>query len=72
MDKWDRMAAADAADRDEDAADRRVARAVAEERERWAALLSVPRRIAEANMTRADDCGMLSRALLDALRALRA
>lgn len=45
---------------------------VAEEHERWNTILSGARRIAENNAKRADDCGMLSRALLDALNVLRA
>jgi hypothetical protein len=45
---------------------------VAAERERWDMLLSAARKIAESNAKRADDCGMLSRALLDALHVLRA
>lgn len=49
-----------------------IAAAVAAERERWETLLSAARRIAEGNAMRADDCGMLSRALLDALKMLRA
>ena len=44
----------------------------AAERERWDTLLSAARRIADGNSKRADDCGMLSRALLDALSVLRA
>ena len=44
-----------------------IDKAVAAERERWATLLSASRRIAEQHIKRADDCGMLSRALLDAL-----
>ena len=46
--------------------------AVDDERERWTALLSASRRIAEQHIKRADDCGMLSRALLDALKVLLA
>ena len=46
--------------------------AVAAERERWAMLLAGASRIAENNAKRADDCGMLSRALLDALKVLLA
>lgn len=56
------------------AADMRTyaAQEMAAEREQWATLLSASRRIAEQNIKRADDCGTLSRALVDALKVLRA
>jgi hypothetical protein len=41
------------------------------ERDRWSSLLAEASRIAENNIKRADDCGMLSRVLLNALNLLR-
>lgn len=42
------------------------------ERERWNRYLCGARSMAEAHRNRGDDCGMLARALLDALRAMKA
>jgi hypothetical protein len=44
--------------------------AVAAERERWELHLSATRNLAEANSKRGDDCGMLARTFLDALKAM--